>query len=93
MKVLYYVVYNPDYWVRDKHEPFEVYRLTNGEYVLQQGEPVWMPEIGTGVRRGQGIYAGWQCEWLYCSTSRITDFLLQMNRLNRLNSSLNRSDN
>jgi Uma2 family endonuclease len=65
MGVLYYVVYNPDYWMRDKHEPFEVYRLENGQYVLQQGEPVWIPEIGLGVGRGQGIYAGWQREWLY----------------------------
>ncbi len=65
MGVLYYVVYNPEYWVRDKREPFEVYRLTNSEYVLQQGEPVWMPEIGLGIGRGQGIYAGWQREWLY----------------------------
>lgn len=27
--VLYYVVYNPDFWLRDKHEPFEVYRLVD----------------------------------------------------------------
>lgn len=65
MGILYYVVYNPEYWVRDKHEPFEVYRLINGEYVRQQGEPVWMPEIGLGVGRGQGINGGWQREWLY----------------------------
>ena len=33
--VMYYVVYNADYWVRDKHEPFEVYRLVDSEYVRQ----------------------------------------------------------
>lgn len=63
--VLYYVVYNPDHWQRDKREPFEVYRLVDGEYVRQLGEPVWLPEIGLGIGRGQGIYGGWRREWLY----------------------------
>lgn len=30
--VLYYVIYNPDYWRRDQHQPIEVYRLVNREY-------------------------------------------------------------
>ncbi|MBV8885195.1 MAG: Uma2 family endonuclease, partial [Chroococcidiopsidaceae cyanobacterium CP_BM_RX_35] len=63
--VLYYVVYNPDYWKRDKHEPFEVYRLVEGKYVRQVGEPVWLPEVGLGIARGQGTYEGWNREWLY----------------------------
>jgi len=63
--VLYYVVYNPDHWKRDKHEPFEVYRLVEGEYVRQVGEPVWLPEIGLGIGRAQGTYEGWTREWLY----------------------------
>jgi Uma2 family endonuclease len=63
--VLYYVTYNPDYYQRDKHEPFEVYRLEKGKYVRQLGEPVWIPEIGLGVGRSQGIHEGWQREWLY----------------------------
>ncbi len=63
--VLYYVVYNPEYWQKDKHQPFEVYRLTNGEYVLQSGEPFYMPEIGLGIGRGVGTYCGWTQEWLY----------------------------
>ena len=49
--VLYYVVYNPDYWQRDRHQPFEVYRLVDGEYQLQIGEPYWMPEINLGIGR------------------------------------------
>lgn len=49
--VLYYVVYNPEYWRRDQHQPFEIYRLGNGEYELQIGEPFWMPEIGLGIGR------------------------------------------
>jgi len=63
--VLYYVVYNPDYWKRDKHDPFEVYRLVEGEYVRQVGEPVWLPELGLGIGRGQGTYEGWMREWLF----------------------------
>lgn len=63
--VLYYVVYNPDYSRRDKHEPFEVYRLVGEGYVRQPGEPVWMLELGLGIGRRQGTYEGWTREWLY----------------------------
>ncbi len=49
--VLYYVIYNPQYWRRDQHQPFEVYKLIDGEYQLQIGEPFWMPEIGLGIGR------------------------------------------
>ncbi|MGG6269521.1 Uma2 family endonuclease [Leptolyngbya sp. AN03gr2] len=51
--VLYYVIYNPEFWRRDKHEPFEVYKLIEGEYQLQSGEPYWMPEIELGIGRTQ----------------------------------------
>jgi Uma2 family endonuclease len=49
--VLYYIVYNPQFWQRDGQLPFEVYKLVNGAYVLQIGEPFWMPEIGLGIGR------------------------------------------
>jgi hypothetical protein len=49
--VLYYLVYNPEYWQRDRHQPFEVYRLVAGEYQLQIGEPYWMNEINLGIGR------------------------------------------
>jgi len=45
---VYYIIYNPDYWKRDKHDRFEVYRLVNGAYVRQR-VPVWMPEVGLGI--------------------------------------------
>ncbi|BAY07833.1 Uma2 family endonuclease [Calothrix sp. NIES-2098] len=51
--VLYYVIYNPQYWRRDQHQPFEVYQLINGEYQLQIGEPFWMSEIGLGIGRSR----------------------------------------
>jgi Uma2 family endonuclease len=49
--VLYYVVYNPEFWQRDRHQSFEVYKLEAGTYHLQIGEPYWMPEIGLGIGR------------------------------------------
>ncbi|NJM59641.1 MAG: Uma2 family endonuclease [Oscillatoriales cyanobacterium RU_3_3] len=49
--VLYYIVYNPQFWRRDEHLPFEVHRLVNGVYALQVGEPFWMPEIELGIGR------------------------------------------
>jgi Uma2 family endonuclease len=65
MGVLYYVIYNPNYYQRDKHEPFEVYRLQDSGYVRLCGEPVWLPEIGLGIGREVGIVEGWRREWLY----------------------------
>ena len=49
--VLYYIVYNPQFWRRDGHLPFEVYKLVDGSYALQVGEPFWMPELGLGLGR------------------------------------------
>ena len=58
--VLYCAVYNPEFWQRDHHDPFEVYRLENDRYVRQAGEPVWMPEIGLGL--GRYLYQCWGME-------------------------------
>ena len=49
--VLYYVIYNPNFWRRDGHLPFEVYQRVGKDYHLQSGEPFWMPEIGLGLGR------------------------------------------
>jgi len=49
--VKYYVIYNPRFWRRDGHLPFEVYKLLEGNYQLQLGEPFWIPEIGLGIGR------------------------------------------
>ena len=56
--VLYYVIYNPEFWQRDRHQPFEVYKLEAGEYKLQIGEPYWMPEVGLGIGRTQAELGG-----------------------------------
>lgn len=60
--VLYYAVYNPN---RRRKPPLEVYRLEQGTYVLQSGNPVWLPEIGLGLGRERGTYQGVTREWLY----------------------------
>lgn len=63
--VLYYVIYNPNHWQRDQHEPFEVYRLEDRQYVRQSGNPVWMPELGLGIGTERGQHEGLEREWLY----------------------------
>lgn len=66
--VLYYVVYNPKHWQRDRHLPLEVYKLVEGpegsRYQLQMGEPYWMPEVGLGIGRGQQLFGGIEIEML-----------------------------
>ena len=60
--ILYYVVYSS----RRRYDPrFEVYKLVNGCYELQPGNPVWMPEIGLGIGCERGNYSGVTREWLY----------------------------
>lgn len=62
--VLYYVIYNPLYWKRDGHQPFEIYKLVKGTYQLQLGEPFWMPEIDLAIGRYPGVTGGLEQEML-----------------------------
>ena len=59
---MYYVVYNRQ---RRRKPPLEVYRLLNGEYVLQRGNPVWLTEIGLAIGHERGTYQGITRDWLY----------------------------
>ena len=72
--VLYYVIYNPDYYRRDKHDPFEVYRLENGVYIRQFSNPVWMPEMQLGIGCEPGTHDGFSREWLYWYDSNSNRF-------------------
>ncbi|MEM9216780.1 MAG: Uma2 family endonuclease [Cyanobacteria bacterium P01_F01_bin.150] len=63
--VLYYLIYNPEFWQRDGHKQFEVYKLVNGKYQLQCGEPFWMPEVGLGIGRHQRSFGPVIQEMLY----------------------------
>jgi len=62
--VLYYVVYNPEYWRRHQHQPFEVYKLENDTYQPKIGEPYWMEEVGIGIGRGRQTVGGIEQEVL-----------------------------
>ncbi len=63
--VLYYTIYNPSHYRRDRHDAFEVYRLENGEYIKQIGNPVWMPELGLGIGHERGTHERHRRDWLY----------------------------
>jgi Uma2 family endonuclease len=63
--VLYYLVYNPEFWRRDQHQPFEVYKFVDGNYQLQIGEPYWMAEIGLGIGRYRRSFGEIEREVLY----------------------------
>ncbi|MEM8642286.1 MAG: Uma2 family endonuclease [Cyanobacteria bacterium P01_G01_bin.54] len=62
--VRYYVIYNPDYWQRDGHPPLEIYKLINGQYQLQWGEPYWLPELELAIGRSRGMIGGVERELL-----------------------------
>ena len=65
MGVLYYVIYNPKFWQKRKHQPFEVYKLGPDGYQLQSPhDPYWMDEIGLGIGRGQQRVGGIELEVL-----------------------------
>ena len=63
--ILYYVIYALGRGKRRKRQSVEVYRLVEGEYVLQKSELLWIPEIGLGIGRERGTYLGRTREWLY----------------------------
>jgi hypothetical protein len=54
--VLYYIIYNLEFWRRDGHQPLEIYKLVGSTYQLQSGEPFWMPEVGLGIGRSPEIF-------------------------------------
>ncbi|PSB41295.1 Uma2 family endonuclease [Chamaesiphon polymorphus] len=60
--VLYYVVYNSQ---RRRKPKLEIYKLVDGTYQLQSGNPLWMTEIGLGIGYERGNYSGVTRDWLY----------------------------
>ncbi|NET02203.1 MAG: Uma2 family endonuclease [Sphaerospermopsis sp. SIO1G2] len=60
--ILYYVIYNP---TRRRKPKLEVHKLVNGVYQLQDGNVVWLPEIGLGIGIERGTYQGITREWMY----------------------------
>jgi Uma2 family endonuclease len=62
MGVLYYVIYNPK---RRRKPRLEIHKLINGKYELQDGNPIWMPEIGLGIGSERASFDRLTREWLY----------------------------
>jgi Uma2 family endonuclease len=60
--VLYYVIYNPK---RRRKARLEIHKLVNGNYELQNTNPLWMPEIGLGIGSERASYDDLTREWLY----------------------------
>ena len=78
-----YIVYNPEYWSRDKQQPFEVYKLVNSSYQLQIGEPYWLEEIGLGIGRVRGVFNGIEQEQLAWFDRHGTRYLTDGERADR----------
>ncbi len=66
--ILYYLVYAP---LRKRKARFQLYKLTDGEYVLQSNgeQPYWMPEIGLAITYGTAELNGAE-QWLYHRSQR-----------------------
>jgi Uma2 family endonuclease len=62
MGVLYYAIYNPK---RRRKTRLEIRKLVDGQYQLQNSNPLWMPEIGLGIGSDRASYSGLVREWLY----------------------------
>ncbi len=62
--ILYYLVYAP---LRKRKARFQLYKLIDGEYILQSDgqQPYWMPEIGLSIGAQQWLYHRSQREWLF----------------------------
>jgi len=86
--VLYYLVYDSRKRTRKGHEAFEVYRLINGVYRLQEGNPFWLEEIGLGIGLERGIYESWERDWLYWYDQQGNRYQIPEERVNNLSQSL-----
>jgi Uma2 family endonuclease len=62
MQVLYYVIYNPK---RKRKPKLEIHKLIDGNYELQDTNPLWMEEIGLGIGSERANYGGLTRDWLY----------------------------
>ncbi|MEL6777865.1 MAG: Uma2 family endonuclease [Cyanobacteria bacterium J06597_16] len=88
--ILYYVLYNPSHSERDLHQPFEVYKLTDGEYRQQLGEPFWMPEVGLGIGRKRQAVGGIELEVLLWHDEQGQAYPVPEEELSRMRSQVQR---
>ncbi len=85
MGILYYVIYNP---LRKRKPRLEVYKLNNGEYQLQEGEMIWLPELNIGIGKDLGTYQGIEREWLYWYDSQEKRYEIPEERIKILDEKL-----
>ncbi len=85
MGILYYVIYNP---LRKRKPRLEVYKLNNGEYQLQEGEMIWLPELNIGIGKDLGTYQGIEREWLYWYDSQEKRYEIPEERIKNLDEKL-----
>jgi len=90
--VKYYVIYNREYSRRDRHEPFEVYKLVEGMYERQEGEPYWMEEVELGIGRVRGEIDGISQEWLGWYDRQGNPYLLPSQSIEQKNKQLRQKD-
>jgi Uma2 family endonuclease len=79
--ILYYLVYSPCSETR-----FQLYKLIEGEYVLQSSgqKPYWMPEIGLAIGVERRLYARIEREWLYWYDENGIRYLTATERANAM---------
>ncbi len=80
--ILYYLVYAP---LRKREAKFQLYKLIEGEYVLQSEgqEPYWMPEVSLGIGAEERVYGGRKREWLYWYDQNNVRYLTPTERAKR----------
>jgi len=61
IRIPYYVIYDPEKLLSDR--PLRAFRLEAMSY-REMDEPVWLPEVGLGLRMWQGTYEGHDNTWL-----------------------------
>jgi Uma2 family endonuclease len=77
--ILYYLVYSP---LLKRKAKFQLYKLIEGEYVLQSSgqQPYWMPEIGLAIGAEKRVYGSTEREWLYWYDENKVRYLTPMER-------------
>jgi Uma2 family endonuclease len=78
--ILYYLVYAP---LLKRKARFQLYKLIEGKYVLQNSgqQPYWMPEIGLAIGAEKRVYDDKEREWLYCYDENSVRYLTPLEKV------------
>jgi Uma2 family endonuclease len=77
--ILYYLIYAP---LLKRKAKFQLYKLVEGEYVLQSSgqQPYWMPEVGLAIGAEQQVYGYAERELLYWYDENNVRYLTPMEK-------------